>query len=506
MWRPAPQDAPYFQVRTVSGQPAVNGSAEAQVGHLSKVSGDSDPFVAWKWDGTRLHAWNDRYGCQPLFYWEAANGDLAISTSLQKLLQLGAPTDLDTEGLAAFFRLSFFLGEDTPFRAIRLLPPNAHLSWHAGKVTVAGGYRILREQPIGRDAALDAYIDLFRKAVERRPPAGPTGVPLSGGRDSRHIFLELCERGWRPDAAINIRWDPYVVTEDRQIAKLLADAAGIRTVTWDTPEDLIGRERRKNLDTNLCSIEHAWIPSAGDDIGEPFATIYEGVAGDWLSTSLCNSEERQSSIERGEVEKLAESLLDPEGHLPKALAPDIYRSVSRDVARARTVRELRLHLEAANPLGSFMLANRARRVTALAPTVLWNRASLVWCPYLDAELYDFLSTIPARVLLSDPATYHQFHTDAILRGYPRFAQIPFASKTSKGLRLPAYERRVARELAGVAMAIGDSTLLRKSFLYPRLVRGVLDPGYGGEIPGIAKFACYVLQLEGYRNGKVRSSS
>jgi len=494
MWRPSAREAPYFRVRRVAGEIVADGSPQGHAGHLDRMSGDSDPFAAWSWDGSRLEVWNDRYGFQPLFYWHSPAGDLALSTSLHKLLELGAPPELDTEALAAFFRLNFFLGEDTAFRQIRLLPPNAQMSWQDGKLSVSGSGRIVREQAITRDAGIDGYIELFRTAIARRPPSGLFAVPLSGGRDSRHIFLELVERGWLPDAAINIRWDPYVQTEDRAIATLLSQAAGVRLVTWDTPGNLIERERRKNFETSLCSTEHAWIPSYDDDLGVSFDTLYEGVAGDWLSTSLANTEERQSWIERGDVEKLAESMLGSEGYLPKALVPEQYRRMGREVARERLVRELRPHLEAANPLGSFMLGNRARRVTALAPTCLWNRARLIWCPYLDAELYDFLSSIPARVLLS-PAAYHQFHTDAILRGYPRFAHIPFAGKVSKGLRVPRYERRTARDLARVAMALGDGSLLRRSYVYSRVLRGVIDPGYGGEMPGIAKFAFYALQLE-----------
>ena len=498
-WRPSAHDAPFFRIRQESGRIVTEGSPRCEAGHLGKIRGDTDPFVAWNWDGSRLQVWNDRYGFQPLFYWTGAAGDLIISTSLHRLLELGAPTEIDTDALAAFFRLGFFLGEDTPFKSIRLLPPNACMSWQDGELNVSGSYRILCERPIRREAAMDGYIELFREAIRRRPPCGSLAVPLSGGRDSRHIFLELCERGWLPNGAISVRFEPYLMTDDVKIAALLAKEAGVRHLVWDTPQNTIEREWRKNIETHMSTTEHGWIPTVTDELGASFDTLYEGVAGDLLSTCFANSEERQSRLERGELEWLAESLLGDEGYLPKALPVEQYRLMSRDAARARLIRELRRHTEAANPLGSFLLWNRCRRVTGLPPTCLWNQGRMIWCPYLDGDLFDFLSALPARVLLS--AEYHQFHTDTIIRAYPRFAHIPFAGKMSKRVSVPAYERRLLRDLARAAVSLGDSTLLRKSYLYPRLLRGFIDSRYGTEIPGLAKFSFYLLQLEALQKRK-----
>jgi asparagine synthetase B (glutamine-hydrolysing) len=120
-------------------------------------------------------------------------------------VEAGAPTGFDEAALAVFLRLGFFLGDDTPFQSIRTLPPDGTLTWEAGTVTISGGYRFVRPQRLSRDAAIDGFIDLFRQAMSRRPPAGQdVVVPLSGGRDSRHILLELCESGHRPSYTVTI--------------------------------------------------------------------------------------------------------------------------------------------------------------------------------------------------------------------------------------------------------------------------------------------------------------
>ena len=56
-------------------------------------------------------------------------GRCALSPSVSKLIELGAPSDLDFAALAVFLHLGYFLGDETPFRAIRAVPPNASCRW-----------------------------------------------------------------------------------------------------------------------------------------------------------------------------------------------------------------------------------------------------------------------------------------------------------------------------------------------------------------------------------------
>ena len=85
-------------------------------------------FAEWHWDGNEVLVRNDRYGMQPLFYF-VRPAELCLAPSLWTLLERGAPRDLDWPALAVFFRLGFFLGDDTPFREIKMIPPNARFRW-----------------------------------------------------------------------------------------------------------------------------------------------------------------------------------------------------------------------------------------------------------------------------------------------------------------------------------------------------------------------------------------
>lgn len=499
MWRPAAEGAPYFRIRRISSATITEGAPSCTVGHLNRLAGDPDPFVAWKWDGRQLEVWNDRYGFQPLFYSTGDGEEIIVSPSLCKLLELGVRPDLDYEALAVFLRIGFFIGDDTPFSCIRLLPPNARLSWTDGQLRIESSYCVRKAQPITWDDAIDGYIELFRQAMRRRPAEGRCSVPLSGGRDSRHIFLELCESSSRPDNVISIQLTPEWLSEDVRVAQLLAEEAGVLHVIRDAPLDLVAREGRKNIETHLSTTEHGWIPITADDIGSSLDTLYEGVAGDTLSTAWSNGEQRQTWYEEGKLEPLADSLLDSENYLPRILPARQYELMSREVAREKVRRELERHTNAGNPLGSFFFWNRTRRVTGLAPTCLWYCSRLVWCPYLDSDLFDFLSSIPARVLLSD--YYHQFHTDTILRAYPRFAHIPFARKGTIRRGAPSFERSTVRDLMRFAISAGDSFLMRSSYAFPRLLRGLVNRQRGREIPDLAKVCVYLLQLGACANGK-----
>jgi asparagine synthetase B (glutamine-hydrolysing) len=69
----------------------------------------------------RLTVQRDRFGVQPLF-WNATPTSVRISPSIDALLAAGAPAELDDAAMAVFLRIGFFVGDDTPFAAIRALP------------------------------------------------------------------------------------------------------------------------------------------------------------------------------------------------------------------------------------------------------------------------------------------------------------------------------------------------------------------------------------------------
>src|SRR5262245_66096684 len=96
--------------------------------------------------------------------------------------------------------------------------------------------------------------------MRRRQPSRPNvAVPLSGGRDSRHILLELCEQGLRPDFCLTARLFPAPAAYDEvEVAASLCQALGLRRRTLDQREASMRAETEKELRTGLRSGEHQW--------------------------------------------------------------------------------------------------------------------------------------------------------------------------------------------------------------------------------------------------------
>ncbi len=487
-------EQPFFHAKRVGREVRTRGSASCFLGRRGSCPSQRQPdgiFAEWEWNGESLTVRTDRYGYYPLFY--ARSGDeIWVSPSILKMVAEGAPAELDDAALAVFLRMSTFVGDDTPFAGIRHVPPDARFIWRDGKLDVAGQYLIAKPRSISRDAALDGYIELFRAAMRRdAPDPDRVIVPLTGGRDSRHILLELCETGSRPRRCATTRAFPPGGSEDVTVAAQVAAAVGVEHLVLDQPRSRYRAERRKNELTSLCTVEHPWILPLAAYLQGGGYTVYDGIAGDTLSQSQLFSLERVEWFERGEVGSLAEDLLGPEGYLPGLLSGDLYERVSRPVALARLRAELTRHLDAPNPFSSFRFYNRTRRTVSLAPHGILAQVADVRTPYLDHDLYDFLSSIPARLTLD-----RRLHTDAIARAYPRHAGIPYEVK---GVRTTAnaaaHFRRLGLETLRATLPAPREPVLRRAPLAARLARAMLSRAHLAEVVSLGVLATYLLQIE-----------
>jgi asparagine synthase (glutamine-hydrolysing) len=446
-------------------------------------------FAGWSWDGRVLRAWNDRYGLQPLYYAERPQ-EVLVSPSICRLLAEGAPTELDAPALAVFLRLGWFLGERTPFSAIRALPPQADFEWQDGNLRVSGQLRFVKGQRIGRDDAIDAYIARFRAAVRRRLPSAPFVFPLSGGQDSRHILLELCEAGHPPSACCTVLEYPPDVRENAPIARRLAEVLALRHEILPQTEPRFLAETRKNVLTGFCAAEHSWVMALVDALRDRTSCVYDGLAGDVLSASHNTTPARFALYERNQLQALAEDLLGREV-LPRLLTEGCRRRFSRELAVEEIVRELRRHAEAPNPVTSFIFWTRTRRMVALSPFAILATAGEVHTPYLDPEVYDLLAGLPPALTLDGG-----FHGDAIARAFPAVAAIPYApnDRTSAERDAGRHYRRFGLDLLR-SVAPARSRSVRTSYLLPRLGRCLLDPTYAHSVMSFGPLVLYLLELE-----------
>jgi asparagine synthase (glutamine-hydrolysing) len=396
--------------------------------------------AGWEWLGDSVRALSDPNGFIPIFY-HASQSEFVISTSLLTVMEHLPEAALDWDALSVFMRVGFFLGTDTPIAGIRVLPPNARLYWSNGSLQVDGGIKHPKPLDILQAEAVDCYAALFRAAIRRRPPGDDAVVvPLSGGRDSRHIIYEMHAAGWRPAAVLTgcQRWPPERDGEG-QPAILVARHLGLEQAIVRIFSSFSG-EMEKNHLTHFCADEHGWYLSLAQAIRGRFAVVYDGLAGDVLSNGLGYTPKRLALFRRGDLAPLADDLLGPATNIPY-LSRDLARRLDYERARARLVAELQQHQDAPNPVSSFLFWNRTRREIGLAPLCMLGDGIRVQVPYMDAELVTFLHALPAE-RFGMPG----FHDQVIAQAFPQFADIPFEGKTTRSSSNYGEALRIALEI------------------------------------------------------------
>ncbi|MFO7188437.1 MAG: asparagine synthase C-terminal domain-containing protein [Pseudomonadota bacterium] len=406
---------------------------------------NTQTYSEWDWDGERLHARVCALGVHPVF-WRARPHGVALATSPLELLEEGF--ELDYPALAVFLRLGFFIGEDTPFAGVKQLAPGSVLRWDAerGVRVEDGGLPYNPPCTLERTQAMDRYAALLRAAVERcLPLEGRLCVPLSGGRDSRHIALALHALGVRPQAYVTLMHLPGRPDEDARIATLLAAALGTPHVVLPQPRFYVRNILRNLRECAMCADEHAQLPPLTDWLRANADVVFDGIGGDVMSAGLFQSAEVHEWYRRGELKRVAARLFHDWRSSVRgwqhAVDDDLARRLSDEIATERLLVELERHRGHHNPLRSFYFWNRTRREIALQPFALFQGLR-VDTPYLDEAVWNFLDSLPFE-LVGD----QRFHTDTILRAYPEFAHIPFETKGARRHMGP-----VQRMLLGASLA------------------------------------------------------
>jgi hypothetical protein len=399
--------------------------------HLHEGRSDGQ-YIAWHWDGETLVACNDPLGFYPLFY-SGNKHEVVVGTSPAAVLQHGVDAKLDATALATFFFLGFYLGNDTPFSKIKVLPPHGKLIWRAGSLTVTGGYWA---QPLSDDnacIATDRFIELARQAVKRRLPAEEQtwGMPLSGGRDSRYILYELLEQSKRPSCVITTRQYPPRTAIDAEVASRLSTHLGLKHIIIN-PTHRLTAEYRKNLATHFMADEHAWFVGVADVLKQKVSCSYDGVGGDTLTGHWLRMPWR-SAYEAGKIDEVTEMLTDKSYVRSYPELPDLTLPELDDV-REYITRELRIHASHHNPITQFMFWNRTRReISTMSCGLL--RGLTVHCPFIDTDLYSYLSSlIPSAMGVSE------LHDRAFEKAHPNFSAIPLSPYGTKCGDLLHYSR------------------------------------------------------------------
>jgi asparagine synthase (glutamine-hydrolysing) len=499
---------PWLWIRLGDNGTVVTGSPNVRLGQVNlpaPLQTGRDVHAEWQWDGREVVVRTCRLGFFPLYYY-ATDKVFGVSPAIEQLLAHGAPADLDDAAMSVYLRLGWNMGEDTVFRHIRALPPGGTVTWSGGAVRVTGGIRHPKPLHISRDEAIATFADLVRQAVRRRAsPEVPYVLPLSGGRDSRSIFLELMTLGCKPRVCYTNHDFPPYRTQNIEIARQLARRFDLPHQSLGQPTSRLAAELAKNRLNNFGAAENVWCVSLYGEIARrhPGAIIYEGSPGGSTYGQYCKPEFLRQ-LEQDRREDVARAILkkwltwhSSEDALQRVLTPGAATRFSAELAVERMQQELARHLDAPNPLVSFYFWTRGRHVAAMQPfSIARCSGVLAVTPYLDQDLVDFLLALPWEINVDK-----DFHDTAINLAYPAFRDLPYAGGTpTPPVESNGHYRRFFLETLVYLATHGTGELVRRGQMMRRMLTLAVS---GGNLRMRMRWtapytAVYLTQIESLR--------
>lgn len=209
-------------------------------------------------DGRRRFLHTATNGLAPL-YWTEQGGAVYFASRIDALVRSSpARLSIDWDAWAAIIAMRYPLGERTPFAEIRRLPQESTLRRRLGRARVGRERWAWAEQE--PEASLDDAAEGIVAALDEALAPLPGGLvcPLSGGRDSRMLFLTLARHG-KVAAAATVP-DDEGDSHEEDLAAPVAGAFDVRHerlagAVADYPADWEERARRVEYEF----VDHAWL-------------------------------------------------------------------------------------------------------------------------------------------------------------------------------------------------------------------------------------------------------
>ena len=220
--------------------------------------------------------------------------------------------------------------------------------------------------------------------------------------------------------------------------------------------------------------------------------LYEGTgAGDVFSAGFMLNPKAIQLFRTGQFAELSRHWLlkkHTESWINGLLAPELLQKVTLSIAIERLMAELPRHADAPNPCGSFAFWNRTRREVALSPLSVF-RSYQVHMPFMDSSLFDFLSSLPAEMMMD-----HAFHDEAIAMAYPQWSHIPYSGKRKPRLQ---WQNLASAWQLYRWLKEHRPPGLNLNRMMPRVMRAGVDPFYSRDnINSLMSGAVYWSSLEG----------
>jgi len=153
-------------------------------------------FAIWDIREKKMFLVRDRLGIKPLYYASVGNRFYFASEMKAILAQPDFPREMNHDGLASFFSLSYIPAPLSIFKHINKLSPGHCISITQKNMRIWQYWDLHFKPDYGKSetAFWNEFIDLFREAVELRMISDvPIGAFLSGGVDSGLVVAIMSE-------------------------------------------------------------------------------------------------------------------------------------------------------------------------------------------------------------------------------------------------------------------------------------------------------------------------
>lgn len=467
-----PRVGPVYVKATLRGDRIEYEGTPSYLAQLDPIDGRHGKIwtirAGWQVEPAGLNIFSDRLGLVPLFVHQQRE-QIVVSNSLLAVARITGETELDDDAMSIFVRLGFFLGEDTPLKNIRVLPPAQSAIWSGRPQLWNHLWQLSTPSQLTRQQATIRYAELVRASIRRRTTGVErTGLPLSSGRDSRHIAYELARAGRLPTHSLTIRTEPPHGDEDVRGAQAIAKQLGFHHEVIEVDyRRLVDREQEKNRLTHFLSDEHTWFLLVSSALCGRVTRMFDGLGGDVLGNGLFFHPELLAALRRRDTEAAADNILQRRGRPPDWLAADRHEVWTRKRAQDRLQHELQNFLDAPNPIQAFFFANRTRREVALAPVCMSTPDVEVSLPFLDEDVWSFLTRLPAEEF-GPPG----FHDEVIAAEFPESLTIPYGRKDLSKCLPRRVNRQIAQGIARFVWQHRRAPALKRQFVWPRTMRAI----------------------------------
>ncbi len=375
-------------------------------------------FAHWDQSNRSLTLGSDRYGLRsPYIYHDPASGRLLFASDIRSISDSGVvDLEADWSSISVFLHMGFYLGEDTYWKRVRVLPFGHALVWQDGEVRLEGFWspeEIEVDDQLSHESAVEGIAHHFRRSMERCHAAAPSPeiVFLSGGLDSRRIAAELRRLTDEFETFTTRGFD--LSTGDQSLSKRVAERLGVDNTFVNLPRKDFLTEYwpRANELTGYETILHQWLLPLVDSLPERPMVNYDGLGGDIMINGaqqpLIHKLGGVNGLNAVAGDGLIDALTPPPlelCHLSNELRLRLRYEPVREAVRG----EVRRFSNTVSPLTDFLLFNRTRRNVALAPLRLIDLRALNFFPYYDHAFFDFVASIPLQLKLSHPLRRESF--------------------------------------------------------------------------------------------------